>query len=204
VTGRAGIEIEKARLRDRLRGELAALAPEARRVSSSKVVTRLESLAEVVSAQNLLVFQPLATEVDITPVFESALARGRTVFAPRIEANELRFCRVRPQTTWSRGAFGILQPDSVEVIRERDFDRGPTVVLVPGLGFSQSGERLGRGGGHYDRALGAAPLIGKVLRIGLGFDFQILDSMPTADHDIPMDLVVTECRALHTAPEKTR
>ena len=61
--------------------------------------------------------------------------------------------------------------------------------LVPGLAFDRSGNRLGRGKGYFDRFLKNLP--GAVKKIGLAYDFQILESIPTFPHDIPVDLVIS-------------
>ena len=68
----------------------------------------------------------------------------------------------------------------------------PDLVLVPGLGFSKDGHRLGRGGGYYDRWLESFE--GK--KIGLCFEAQLLQELPTESHDVVMDLVITEKRVL--------
>jgi 5-formyltetrahydrofolate cyclo-ligase len=71
-------------------------------------------------------------------------------------------------------------------------------VLVPGLAFDATGRRLGYGGGYYDRLLPflspAAP------RVAGAFEAQIVDSVPTAPHDITVDCIVTEQRTLHVVP----
>jgi 5-formyltetrahydrofolate cyclo-ligase len=67
-------------------------------------------------------------------------------------------------------------------------------VMMPGVAFSVDGLRLGRGGGYYDATLKRVPL--RALRIGLGFDVQVVPSLPREPHDVPLDLLVTEARAL--------
>jgi len=83
------------------------------------------------------------------------------------------------------GPFGALQPQAsaIEII--------PDVVFVPLLGFTERGGRLGQGGGHYDRWLGAH---GNTLAIGLAWDAQRLDSLELEPHDAMLDLVVTPTR----------
>jgi 5-formyltetrahydrofolate cyclo-ligase len=64
------------------------------------------------------------------------------------------------------------------------------VILVPGLAFTRLGQRLGRGGGYYDRYLASLPA--KTLKIGVCFGFQIVDALPTESHDQAVAAVVTE------------
>jgi 5-formyltetrahydrofolate cyclo-ligase len=66
----------------------------------------------------------------------------------------------------------------------------PDVVIVPGLAFTSDGERLGQGGGWYDRFL--AVRRGDCIAIGVGFREQLLDALPTEDHDVVLDVVVTD------------
>lgn len=83
------------------------------------------------------------------------------------------------------GPHGHLQPaaDAVEV--------SPSVAFVPVIGFTAGGERLGQGGGHYDRWLAAHP---DVLPIGLAWDCQLVDSLPSEPHDRPLRAVITPTR----------
>lgn len=64
------------------------------------------------------------------------------------------------------------------------------VVVVPGIAFTERGDRLGQGGGWYDRFLGSIPA--NCATIGVGFESQMLDELPTEPHDIRVDVVVTE------------
>jgi 5-formyltetrahydrofolate cyclo-ligase len=64
------------------------------------------------------------------------------------------------------------------------------VFVVPGLGFTRGGKRLGRGGGYYDFTLQAGPENSR--RVGLAFSEQMVDDLPTSENDVDMDLVVTE------------
>jgi 5-formyltetrahydrofolate cyclo-ligase len=83
------------------------------------------------------------------------------------------------------GPFGILQPAS-EAAPER-----PEILFVPLVGFTAEGARLGQGGGHYDRWLAEHP---PVLTVGLAWDAQLCDTLPTEAHDVPLDAVVTPTR----------
>ena len=92
--------------------------------------------------------------------------------------------------------FGIPQPPEAAA---RFMPTGTvSLFLVPGLGFDASGGRLGYGLGFYDRAFAsAAP---GALKVGLAFEAQFLERVPTGPHDVPMDIVVTEDRVIPAAP----
>lgn len=89
------------------------------------------------------------------------------------------------QSDLETGPFGIQQPtaDAQEIV--------PDVLIVPLLGFTASGQRLGQGGGHYDRWLAKHP---DTIAIGLAWDVQLVDSLPLADHDQPLAAIVTPTR----------
>lgn len=83
------------------------------------------------------------------------------------------------------GPFGILQPAADAPVLE------PEVLFVPILGFTARGERIGQGGGHYDRYLAARS---GLLRIGLAWDVQLLEQLPVEEHDVRLDYVITPTR----------
>ena len=90
------------------------------------------------------------------------------------------------------GRFGILEPIELAKITYKSID----MVLVPGVIFDKNGYRLGYGLGYYDRFLNKLP---KAVKVGLCFDFQVMDKVPREEHDIPVDYIVTdkeiiECR----------
>ncbi|TAD77496.1 MAG: 5-formyltetrahydrofolate cyclo-ligase [Sphingomonadales bacterium] len=87
------------------------------------------------------------------------------------------------------GPFGILQPAATAE------PLIPEILFVPLVGFTASGARLGQGGGHYDRWLAEHP---PLLAIGLAWDAQACDSLPTEAHDVPLDAVVTPTRIYGT------
>ena len=68
-------------------------------------------------------------------------------------------------------------------------------ILVPGLGFTLAGDRLGRGAGFYDRFLAQVPT---ALRIGIAFEIQIMEILPSSDHDLQVDIILTESRLIET------
>lgn len=90
------------------------------------------------------------------------------------------------------GAFGILEPLPEAASAGTEFD----LILVPGRAFDRQGGRLGRGKGYYDRFLGSTT----GYRIGVCFDYQIVDEIPREAHDVKMDAVVTPSAIFHCVP----
>lgn len=137
------------------------------------------------------VFCYLATagEAATTALVDALLASGRTVLVPFIvDSTTMRATRFPGWSALLPGRLGIPSPPPAEAFA------GPVdCVLVPGLGFSPAGGRLGFGAGYYDRWLAEHPA---ALRIGLCFEYQIVPELPVEAHDAPLDYLVTERRML--------
>ena len=132
----------------------------------------------------------MPTEVDTHPMIKKTLAMGKRVLLPQanLENKELEIYEIRERKDLQKGLFGIWEPDPD---RARLADpREADLVLVPGLLFDKKNNRLGRGLGFYDRFL--KRLSRKVIKIGLAFSFQVVESIPAEAHDIPVDLVLTD------------
>jgi len=84
------------------------------------------------------------------------------------------------------GVFGILEPAGSEIVEPGSID----FVLVPARGFDRSGNRLGRGGGYYDRYMSHPDF--HAIRCGIAFAAQVLDAIPHDAHDLPVHILVTE------------
>ncbi|MGH7933938.1 MAG: 5-formyltetrahydrofolate cyclo-ligase [Candidatus Binataceae bacterium] len=129
-------------------------------------------------------------EVRTSLICADALVSGRVVYFPRIAAEhrDLSLVRVRDPADFRPGAFGILEPAGAEIAAPEQLGRA--LICVPGVAFSMRGQRLGRGGGYYDRLIArAAP---QVVTAGLAYSFQVLDRLPESPHDRRLDLIATE------------
>ena len=148
------------------------------------VASSVASLPEWPAARAVLLFAPLPGEPDVAPLFD---ARAH---APRVADDRLEVVATHAPPGgegWRRGAYGIWEPLGPAI--------DPTTVdlaLVPGLAFAPDGRRLGRGGGFYDRLL--PTLRDGCLKVGVAFDEQILDDLPTEPHDALLEIVVTPSR----------
>ena len=137
-------------------------------------------------------------EVTTDLIFADAIASGRRVCFPRIVAqtHHLSLVRVATRAELQPGAFGILEPTGAEVARHADLERA--LICVPGVAFGPAGQRLGRGGGYYDRLISA--LAPQTVTAGLAYSFQVLDRLPESPGDRRLGLIVTESD-LHLAAE---
>jgi 5-formyltetrahydrofolate cyclo-ligase len=188
----AEIKERKRALRADLIQVRARLTKEERAEKSRAIAERLVALPELAAVRTVAVYSPLNTEVDPSAVSFRFLARGDRAVWPRASpaTRILTFAACDPSRL-VRGPLGALEPptDAAAVPLEEI-----EAVLMPGVAFSTDGLRLGRGGGYYDATLKQVPT--KALRIGLGFDAQVVPALPREPHDVPLDLVVTEARVL--------
>ena len=121
-------------------------------------------------------------ELDLTPLIEICWQRGIAVAVPVIDGRRLRFAAYRCGESMRRNRFGIAEPAEPAW-------RTPTLLLAPLVAFDATGQRLGMGGGYYDRYLSAHP---DLHRVGAAHECQSVDAVPAADDDVPLPAVVTE------------
>lgn len=101
-----------------------------------------------------------------------------------MDEETIAFYETNIATNWKKGSFGVLEPLSEHIVQPNDFD----VIIVPLVAFDVKGNRLGYGKGYYDRYLKHT----HALRIGVGYEFQKVDTLITESHDFPLDMVVSE------------
>ena len=142
-------------------------------------------------AQTVALYSPVHNEVSTLHLMRDALADRRSVVMPQVAGDDLVFRRVLSLDDLAPGRFGILEPrpDTATVpLAELE------LIVLPGVAFDRRGHRLGYGKGYYDRALLAAG--NSCRRVGLAYDFQLVDRLPTFDHDMQLDLLLTETEVL--------
>lgn len=185
------IEEAKAALRTRAHETRAAL-PHGLRADAAKAVSqhffdgiKLEA-GDVVAC-----YWRIRDELDCQPILVRLMDSNQTVVLPVVMGDE----EPLDMRVWEQGAslyeagFGTLAPADLAPRAE------PDVVLMPLLGFDNTGTRLGYGGGYYDRTL--AKMSKKPRLIGLAFAAQELDAIPREAHDVPLDAIVTEAGVRH-------
>ena len=122
-------------------------------------------------------------EVDLTPVIADALKHGKVVAVPRVKNFDLEFYKFDPRSTLIRSKFGVMEPNpACEKLDIKDIP----FFLVPGLSFDKKGNRLGFGGGYFDRAL----IDLDAYKIGVCFKEQMVEEIPHYGYDVTMDEVI--------------
>lgn len=128
-------------------------------------------------------FWPMAGEIDIRPLLTALFKRRHPILLPETppRGQPLIFRAWTPQSKMIRERFGTFRPDGPEAV--------PDIMFVPLLAFDRAGNRLGYGGGYYDRTIAALP--GRPV-IGCAFSAQELDAVPVDDYDAKLTAIVTE------------
>jgi 5-formyltetrahydrofolate cyclo-ligase len=189
VSEERGVEAEKSALRSRLLEARAALAAPERARAATVIHQHLARVPRLEGAKAVLGYAAFGSEVDLDPYLRTLIAQGVGVFLPWVEGTTLGVGRVRDlDADLVPGWRGVREP--------RASGRRPArpdrlhAVIVPGIGFDRRGNRLGYGGGHFDRLL--ARVARDTLVVGVAFEVQLVDAVPVAGHDRPVDVVVTE------------
>lgn len=178
-------------VRDYLLQRRTALSADARRALGERACTRVVEAIDL-KAYNVLGFcWPIRGKFDVRGIAKQHLASGGQVALPVVvqQSAPVEFWRWYPGIAMSTGIWNIPIPKERDVLM-------PDAVIVPLVGFDESGFRLGYGGGYFDRTLAAATP--RPYAIGLGYEDSALQTIYPQPHDIPMDVIVTErsiCRA---------
>jgi 5-formyltetrahydrofolate cyclo-ligase len=179
----------KRALRTSLIAERARLMPDERALFSRRIAEQALHLPILSGARLVAVYAPLGTEVDALEI--ARLLGALQPVYPRVVtgARRLEFARCDPREL-VRGPLGAREPPAgAPAVDLREIE----CVILPGIGFSLQGQRLGRGGGYYDATLRDVPA---AFRVGLAFEVQVVPEIPSEPHDERLDALVTEARTL--------
>ena len=158
---------------------------------STKIAEKLYALPEYKNASSILFFLSFGSEVDTRPMVEETIERGKIALAPKT-VSKTRKLLLSQILDWDKdlapGVYNIPEPRS-EALRLVDPET-VELVIVPGVAFDRRGNRLGYGGGYYDRFF--MQLRKNTPLIALAFELQIVSSVPVDYWDRLVDLIITE------------
>ena len=160
---------------------------EARRRSAVICSTAL-ALPVLQNKKVIAAYSSFGHEVVTQPLLANLLAAGFVLTLPVVDQQnqKMEFRRVDSLETLTPGVYGILEPHTGQLCSPEEIE----LLFIPGLAFDRQGNRLGRGGGYYDRYLPTVKP--NAVKIGLAFQLQIADALPVDPHDIKVDAVITE------------
>lgn len=160
-------------------------------MNTDEVILKSRRIAEnfigseyFLNCKALMLYYPLLNEVDTRYLFEPLFKNNKTVLLPHTKNDTIIPVRIFPETTFSKGDYGIYEPQELIPYPENEID----TVIVPGVAFDKKGVRTGFGKGCYDRFLKNIDAI----KIGFCYDFQIVENIYAQPFDINMNVIISE------------
>ena len=138
-----------------------------------------------VLSESIHVFLPIQNEPDLTKLYQDWLNDGLRLYAPSVAGErDLQHYQLTSLDSVRRGPLHTMEPVPNGEAVSPQFD----IILVPGIAFDRDGNRMGFGKGFYDRFL----MEGSGIKIGICYEFQLVDQIPISENDVPVDIVITE------------
>lgn len=179
----------KSIIRRQLREMLAAMPADQRHRKSQLACDLIASSPEFHQAWIIMLYLSTTEEVDTAPLALRAWQSGKTVVVPKVSWDQRRILPIEInslQAGLTVSGQGVREPVAGKPVPVNEID----LVIVPGLGFTEKGYRIGRGMGFYDRFLAQGEFLG--LSCGLCFQEQVVGTLPVLDHDVPLSMLVSD------------
>ena len=180
-------------VRSAMRRQRAGLSKHEVRTLSAAITRRALNHRALMRAKNIACYLAVAGEVDCTGLLRALRLRGKRTFLPVLEGRRLLFAPYNHRSRFANNRYGIPEPvvKRSELLTPEQLD----VVFAPLVAFDTKGNRLGMGGGFYDRSFAFrrnSQRLGRTRLIGLAYEFQRVDQLHTEHWDVPLDEVITE------------
>lgn len=178
--------MDKTKLRAKLLAHRLNLSQDEVSKASEKVYGRLFKLDVFDKIKEVAVYLPVRNEIETAKIINELVARGKKVSIPFYSDSKCDyfFGQYKPGDETENGPFKVPQPKNARAIDPEKIG----AVLLPAVAFDKLGHRLGYGKGVYDQLLKDADC----LKIGLAYDFQVVDKLPREEHDVRVDFVITQ------------
>lgn len=178
------INEQKKQIRKDIRLQKSTFSLEDKKNKSAVVLQKLEAMHEFSKSSTVMLYWSMDDEVH-THDFIVKHAGSKRIILPSVNGDELELKEYKGNDNLIAGeGYGILEPEGSVFECPEEID----LIVVPGVAFDRKKNRMGRGRGYYDKFL----QLSKAYKVGVCFDFQLLDEVPTDQHDILMDIVISE------------
>ncbi len=186
------------KLREELLKVRGSLSQEEARIKSKEIVKNLLQFKPFTNSNRILFYHPKGKEADLRELINFSLKEDKWVFFPKTNQADfsMKVQRIRDlNSELELGEYGIKEPKA----SCPEFPKGKLdLVLVPGVAFDCSGNRLGQGRGYYDRFLKDLTAI----KVGIGYEFQIVKAIEAQKDDVPVDYIITEKKIIEIRIKK--
>ena len=190
----------KKKLREKHLKRRDSIPPEQKALQETSIEKRLFELDNFKKANSILMYVSFRSEVNTRKFLDDIHKMGKRLILPLVDARHkvLKLYEVKDNSELAPGYMGIPEPDVRENRRVtiKDID----LVVIPGTGFDIQGNRLGYGGGYYDRLLSYESKqlaeVEHIPTVALAFEEQIGEEIPAEPHDIQVDMIITDKRLI--------
>lgn len=177
---------EKNLIRKQMKQLRADMTRTERFEKSMQIFEQLITVPEFKRADRIYTYVSMDNEIDTIMLIDYSLSLEKRVFVPRVSGKDMEFYEISDISELNPGYMGIYEPDING--KEPDYSR-TGFMCMPGLAFDRSYNRIGYGGGFYDRYLSVE---NKLYKAALAYEAQLLESIPAQDGDVRPDMIVTE------------
>ncbi len=174
--------MEKSDIRRKIKAMRSMMLDMEKAQAAEEVFARLENTAAFMLAEKILMYHSLPDELP-THRFLDKWKEKKRFFLPRVNGVNLDILPY-DESRLELGSFHIEEPIGNDIVDADDIE----LIVVPAVAYDRRGNRLGRGKGFYDRLLATT----QATKIGVGYEFQLVDEIPAEKHDVPMDMVITQ------------
>lgn len=178
--------MNKDDVRRRVKAQKSLLSVEEKLDAAQRVFDMLEKTAAFMMSDHILMYHSLPDELS-THYFIDKWAEHKCFFLPRVNGVNLDILPYN-RSSLRLGAFQIEEPEGDDFADIDDIE----MVVVPAVAYDRRGNRVGRGKGYYDRLLADT----RALKVGVAYDFQVVDEIDADPHDVPVDIIITD-RAIY-------
>ena len=184
----ACLSLEKKMLRRELIEKRDLLSDDARAEAAKNIVSAVSSLDIFKDSSRILLFASYGSEIPTDGIFALCKEQGKRVYYPKVCGKEMHFYRTDALSELKEGFHGIREPEGDSEEYEY-YDGAGDLMIMPGVAFDKEGNRLGYGGGFYDRFLAKWPDL--VLRsVAIGYKMQETVHIPTESNDIKPEMIL--------------
>lgn len=176
--------MDKAIIRKQIRSQKKLLNKEMIEAASAEVCSKVLKLEEYKKADTIYVYIETNQEICTKEIILDALKNGKKVAAPKCFGKQMEFFYFKDVSELKEGTYGILEPSDENIAEAKE-----VFMLVPGMAFDRHNNRIGYGGGFYDRYFDSHSDL-KIYKCGLCHGFQLIDYIETEEHDKGVDIVV--------------
>lgn len=180
----------KTKIRSKLLKQRRALSEQTKEEYAMLCARRLFELAAFQKAKTVCVYMSYNGELDTKEIIKEARRQGKTVAAPKVQGRQMEFYTFESEEEMERDRHGILEPVPNE---NNKVDDEQALLIMPGVAFDEQRNRIGYGGGFYDRYIQTHPTMKK---IAVAYDFQIVEHVPADFFDQKPDTIVTDKRVI--------